>query len=103
MDWYADIVVTIALGLSVRAFLHDRRMKLEPQLDLEPFPAARWMALRVTSLAPLDYRSVRLRVVQPPKNLRPPIDAVMFNHVWGQEVELGPLSRTRPIEAWGVR
>jgi hypothetical protein len=98
MDWYADIVATIALGLSIRAFLHDRRTKLEPQLDLGPFPAANRMALRITSLGPLDYRSVRLRVVQPPENLRPPIEAVMFNHVWGQEVELGPLKRGQSAE-----
>jgi hypothetical protein len=66
MDWYADIVATIALGMSGRAFLQERKAKLEPQLDLELFPAAHQMALRVTSLGPLDYRTVRLRVVQPP-------------------------------------
>jgi hypothetical protein len=93
MDWYADIVATIALGLSGRAFLQERKAKLEPQLDLELFPAAHQMALRITSLGPLDYRMVRLRVVQPPENLRPPIEAVMFEHVWGQEVDLGPLRR----------
>jgi hypothetical protein len=49
------------------------------------------MALRITSLGPLDYRMVRLRVVPPPENLRPPIEAVMFEYVWGQEVDLGPL------------
>ena len=43
MDWYADIVATIALGLSGRAFLQDRKAKLEPQLDLEPLPAAHQM------------------------------------------------------------
>jgi hypothetical protein len=93
MDWYADIVATIALGLSGRAFLQERKAKLEPQLDLEPLLAAHQMALRITSLGPLDYRTVRLRVVQPPENLRPPIEAVMFEHVWGQEVDLGPLRR----------
>jgi hypothetical protein len=93
MDWYADVVATLALGLSSRAFLQDRKAKLEPQLDLEPWPAAHRMALRVTSLGPLDYRSVRLRVVQPPENLRPPIEAVMYEHHWGQEVDLGPLRR----------
>jgi hypothetical protein len=41
---------------------------------------------------------VRLRVVQPPENLRPPIEAVMFEHVWGQEVELGPLRRGEAAE-----
>jgi hypothetical protein len=50
MDWYADIVATIALGLSGRAFLQDRKAKLEPQFDLEPLPAAHQMALRITSL-----------------------------------------------------
>jgi hypothetical protein len=98
MDWYADVVATIALGLSVRAFLHDRKTKLEPQLDLEPFLAANRMGLRITSLGPLDYRSVRLRVVQPPENLRPPIEAVMFKHVWAQEVDLGPLKRGQSAE-----
>jgi hypothetical protein len=34
MDWYADAVATLALGLSGRAFLQDRKAKLEPQLDL---------------------------------------------------------------------
>ena len=99
MDWYADIVATIALGLSGRAFLQERKAKLEPQLDLELFPAAHQMALRITSLGPLDYRTVRLRVVQPPENLRPPIEAVMFEHVWGQEVDLGPLRRGEAAEA----
>ena len=56
------------------------------------------MALRITSFGPLDYRTVRLRVVQPPKNLRPPIEAVMFEHVWGQEVDLGPLRRGEVAE-----
>jgi hypothetical protein len=56
------------------------------------------MALRITSLGPLDYRTVRLRVVQPPENLRPPIKAVMFEHVWGQEVDLGPLRRGEVAE-----
>jgi hypothetical protein len=56
------------------------------------------MALRITSLGPLDYRPVRLRVVQPPENLRPPIEAVMFEHVWGQEVDLGPLRRGEAAE-----
>jgi hypothetical protein len=51
MDWYADIVATIALGLSGRAFLQERKAKLEPQLDLEPLPAAHQMALRITSSA----------------------------------------------------
>ena len=98
MDWYADIVATIALGLSGRAFLQERKAKLEPQLDLELFPAAHQMALRITSLGPLDYRPVRLRVVPPPENLRPPIEAVMFEHVWGQEVDLGPLRRGEAAE-----
>jgi hypothetical protein len=98
MDWYADIVATIALGLSGRAFLQERKAKLEPQLDLEPLPAAHQMALRITSLGPLDYRTVRLRVVQSPKNLRPPIEAVMFEHMWGQEVDLGPLRRGEVAE-----
>jgi hypothetical protein len=98
MDWYADIVATIALGLSGRAFLQERKAKLEPQLDLEPLPAAHQMALRITSLGPLDYRTVRLRVVQPPENLRPPIEAVMFEHVWGKEVDLGPLRRGEVAE-----
>jgi hypothetical protein len=54
------------------------------------------MALRVTCLGPLDYRTVRLRVVLPPENLRPPIKAVMFEHHWGQEVDLGRLSLNPP-------
>jgi hypothetical protein len=98
MDWYADIVATLALGLSGRAFLQDRKAKLEPQLDLEPFPAAHRMALRVTSLGPLDCHTFRLRVVQPPENLRPPIEAVMFEHHWGQEVDLGSLKRGESAE-----
>jgi hypothetical protein len=56
---------------------------LKPQLDLELLPAAHQMALRVTPLGPLDYRTVRLRVVQPPEKLRSPIEAVTFEHMWG--------------------
>jgi hypothetical protein len=98
MDWCADIVAMIALGLSGRAFLQEPKAKLEPQLDLEPLLAAHQMALRITSLGPLDYRTVRLRVVPPPENLHPPIEAVMFEHVWGQEVDLGPLRRGEVAE-----
>ena len=51
MAWYADIVATIALGLSGRAFLQEGKAKLEPQLDLELSPAEHQMVLRITSPA----------------------------------------------------
>lgn len=79
MDWYADAVATLASGPSGRALLQDRKAKLEPQLDLETSPAAHQMALRVTSLGPLDLYAVRLRVGQPPENLRPPIELSCSN------------------------
>jgi hypothetical protein len=34
MDWYADIVATIALALSGRAFLQERKAKLEPTVGV---------------------------------------------------------------------
>ena len=98
MDWYVDIVATIALGLSGRAFLQERKAKLEPQLDLEPLPPrTRWRCGSRPSGRWITVL-VRLRVVQPPENLRPPIEAVMFEHVWGQEVDLGPLRRGEAAE-----
>jgi hypothetical protein len=91
IDWYSGTIALLALVFAAWTFARQRKSELRPKLELELQVVAKGTALRVTSLGPLDYDSVRLRIVPPPDGLRWPIEAVMHRGEWAQEVDLGPM------------
>src|SRR6266508_2938972 len=66
IDWYSGTVALLALGLALWVFIRQRKAEQAPQLELEKQVVSKGTALRVTSLGPVDYHAVRMRIVPPP-------------------------------------
>jgi hypothetical protein len=91
-DVYADVVATLAFGLSGWNLWHQRTAALAPQFDLQVTKEDEGPSLRITCLGPLDYDTVHLHVMPPPPGFPPVVESVMYDKdEWEVDVALGPL------------